>query len=47
MNICLTLGAYVELDPSLANPDVFVLPTDVRLHRIQARDQVVIRNAVD
>jgi hypothetical protein len=47
LNICLTLSAYVDLEPSPTNVDVLVVPSDVRLHRIQARDQVVIRNAMD
>ncbi len=47
MNVCLTVGTYVDLEPSPAMAGLFVLPTDVRLHRIQVRDQVVIRNAMD
>ncbi len=46
INIKLCLNSYAELEASSANPSVLVLPPDLRVHRMQARDQVVIRNAL-
>ncbi|MCD6350480.1 MAG: hypothetical protein J7M26_00050, partial [Armatimonadetes bacterium] len=47
MNISLALGTFVQLEPSPTDMNVLVLPQDVRVHRMQARDQVVIRNGMD
>ncbi|MBC7289458.1 MAG: hypothetical protein H5T86_15730 [Armatimonadetes bacterium] len=46
INIRLALSSYAELEPSSGNPNVFVVPPDVRVHQMQARDQVVIGNAL-
>lgn len=47
MNLCLNLATYVDLEPSSADPNVLVVPADIRPHHVQGRDQVVIRNAMD
>jgi prepilin-type N-terminal cleavage/methylation domain-containing protein len=46
LNVALTLASYVDLEPSPANSSVFNLPTDARVHAVQGRDQVVVRNAM-
>ena len=46
INIRLVLNSFINLEPTSANPDVYTVPPDMHVHQMQARDQVVIRNAL-